>query len=330
MLADNKTHVGTLRLRTSPSEGSRVRLAVSSLLQSAELRPAALPPSAILVVRRVADPLPRHIAAQPGNPRVNRAWEAAARDALALAYRVAAQPARESVPPSAEAVLFDDAAELLACLALDVRRGQTRERWWWRTLPRTWTTAGPEALQAIFCDHPSVVPAVLHLLAQRGVVWTVIEYLRRAQAATVLAAVAWAYGLPNVGLDEPARLVAHPRTIVPPSGASEVQESPHADTQSAPGPPWSGRTIATTPSPWESWLPSALVSATAAREHVCLVGLALGLYRATTVARSAAFVAATRNWWPAPPPESPSSVIRVSPLPVLDFPSPAVSAAHLT
>jgi len=330
MLADNKTRVGTLRLRTNPSEAGAVRLAVANQLQTAELRPAALPPAAILVVRRVVDPLPRCVSSQSGNARVDRRWEAAARDALAVAYRQAARPAREAVPANATAVLFDDDAEMLACLALDVSRGQAPERWWWRTLPPAWTTARPESLQAIFCDRPASVPAALHRLAERGEVWSVVGYLRRPQLERVLAAVSWAFGLPRIEFEGGASLRGPRRVGALPRDVFGTGELVTAETETEPSAVSSGES-AVTPSPWESWLPAAVVPPTAAREAVCLIGVALGLFRAPTVARRPSFAAAAQTWLDVPPAVA-LSHLREDSAPVRarrSSPSPSLSPAAL-
>jgi hypothetical protein len=74
---------------------------------------------AILCVRRIAIPLPRL-----GDMR----------NVLNAAVAEAARPARDFVPANANAVLFADRAELLACLARDWCTGQATNRWWWPAL----------------------------------------------------------------------------------------------------------------------------------------------------------------------------------------------------
>ena len=48
--------------------------------------------------------------------------------------RQAARPALGAVPAGAEAVIFEDAAELLACLAGEWCEGSASTHWWWRSL----------------------------------------------------------------------------------------------------------------------------------------------------------------------------------------------------
>ncbi|HEX2076801.1 MAG TPA: hypothetical protein VHG08_03805, partial [Longimicrobium sp.] len=123
--------VSTLRLRSAAADRPALRLRAARELRAAELAPAGLPPAAVLVVRRVRDPLPGRFGAGHGRPPP--AWERAVRDALAAAARGAARPDREGwLPPGAEAVLFADEAEAAACLVRDWLRGTVAERWWWR------------------------------------------------------------------------------------------------------------------------------------------------------------------------------------------------------
>jgi hypothetical protein len=77
---------------------------------------SALRPEAILCVRRLATSF-------PDLDRLSNVLDAELRDA--------ARPARGTVPANANAVLFADRAELLACLARDWCAGNTATVWWW-------------------------------------------------------------------------------------------------------------------------------------------------------------------------------------------------------
>src|SRR3569832_1422567 len=103
--------------------GSSSRFAVSRMLAAVDVHPTSLPPSAVLLVRRLADPRPRTLGvADSVRPPVE--WERKLQDAVDMAARQAARPALGAVPSSAAAVLFMDAAELLACLARDFLAGR--------------------------------------------------------------------------------------------------------------------------------------------------------------------------------------------------------------
>ena len=146
--------------------------------------PAAVPgqgPTAILCVRRLTLRVPFESHSRPlEQPALHGKMEHLA--------RLATRPILEPVPPQAQAVLFADEGELLACLALDVRHGLVQERWWWRSVLSKVSNRGGD-----FSQH------------QAGAV-LVGQMLRRPQAA--VAAIAW---LENRDLAVEALLALTPR-----------------------------------------------------------------------------------------------------------------------
>jgi hypothetical protein len=99
-----------------------------------DLHPASLPRSAVLCVRALRDCSRRlSFRATQDFAALNRCRQTtvAALDALPCA---ATCPARGPVRATAEAVLFADDTELLACL--DRCRGGFAEHWWWRSILR--------------------------------------------------------------------------------------------------------------------------------------------------------------------------------------------------
>lgn len=92
----------------------RVEVALSDGAEASRLGKEA-----ILCVRRIAIPL----------QRVEKLKEALEAETFA-----APRPARGPVPANANAVLFADRAELLACLARDWCAGNTGTLWWWPVL----------------------------------------------------------------------------------------------------------------------------------------------------------------------------------------------------
>jgi hypothetical protein len=124
------------------------------------------------------------------------------------------------VPPDAEAVLFADESELLACLARDISHGLAGQRWWWRAWLRT--TKGGSALdgskayvnalvkQLIRQAH--LTPAVLARLYEWGEAGPVLRGLTPAQAAAALQAMLEARSLPRL----PATQSGFGRTQPPP------------------------------------------------------------------------------------------------------------------
>lgn len=203
-----------------------VSQAVKGRLEEVDLSPPGLPPQAVLVIKSLADPLP----GQFDSTRPGGTWERAVKARLDLVYRRAARPALGRVPEDAEAVLFADPAEMLTCLALDVRLGLAHQRWWWKTLLRrpgglalagsSWhgqedgTAPAPAAFSAdlvlLLESQAFEVPAVLARLAQNGLAESVLGGLSHAQAWRILQAVLRAYRLPELPPPPPGTPAALP------------------------------------------------------------------------------------------------------------------------
>src|SRR4051794_36853990 len=98
--------VSRLRVVSPDRDPLAVRLRVSSLLGAARMEPAGLPPSALLVVRRLADPLPGSFSSRDSALGPPAVWERAVSEAIGRLARNAARPALGPVPADAEAVVF--------------------------------------------------------------------------------------------------------------------------------------------------------------------------------------------------------------------------------
>jgi hypothetical protein len=285
--------VQRVRHRTAAADPLVGRLRLASVLERADVGPRGLAPSAILCVRRLGDPLPRRLRVRPGEVRPPPEWERAAAEALGEALRQAARPALEAVPASANAVLFADRGELLACLAADWLSGDFAARWWWPgivgsaaarpaaapRLARAGDGVRTSVLEAWFAA-PQHVAAALELLAARGQAVAFVESLVAEEAGALAAVVATAAALPALAAaaGEAAGPDRPPAVAAPPAGP-------------APAPPWHGLAPE-----------AAMVRRTPARE--LLLGLALALRRAPAAVRTPAFAAATRAWLGAPAGES--------------------------
>ena len=161
-----KTYIGRVRATSSERDTLALRLRLSSVLSALDLRPPGLPQSAILCVRSLRDPLPGALRLGDHDTRPLYAWEQALQSSLKRLVERAMYPAREAIPASAEAVIFTDQAEMLACLAGDWCAGNIAGRWWWqglftgkdieRVLVPTWLRA------------PEYIPAALQRLAAMG------------------------------------------------------------------------------------------------------------------------------------------------------------------
>lgn len=270
------------------------RLRVERLVSHAALEPDGLPPSAILVVRSLADPLPGRVSTQAPGVRAPAEWERAVRGALGDHLRQAARPARGVLPDGAPAVLFADTAEMIAVFARDAAAGAAAGRWWWTALLRG--LAGSIApVAALWTREARHVPAALEHLAAWGQAERVLSSLPADQAARVLAAVARVFDV--------SALLAAPSPAPPPSLSGEDERrgsggwNPLVSILTIAGAPVD-RADPTTPMtpPWERVMAPETVSRALAPEARALMGASLALHRAPLVARSTAFATAFARW----------------------------------
>jgi hypothetical protein len=121
-------------------------------------------------------------------------------EALGAAWQTAVRPAHEPVPADADAVRFDDYAELLACLLADWQAGVMATRWWWVSFyavrPRTAASSSTARVHDLLREHATVVPAAFELLAQRGLAVRVGRALPPDDALAVTFVVADEHRLP--------------------------------------------------------------------------------------------------------------------------------------
>lgn len=246
------------------------RARLESLLGRAELRPPGLPPSALLCVRRLSDPLPGALRLETGDSRPPPAWESAFVAALERALRGAARPARGPVPAGAEAVLFADRAELLACLARARRDGTAWREWWWRDLRVSPAEGG---VAAAWLETPEHVPAALELLAAEGAAADVIRTLPPETTARLALSVVVVHGLPELR-----------RAVEAARGAAAARDATAAAAGASRSAP-----------PWSRYAPEAETTTLSATAQL-LLGVSLTLRRSPQLARSASFARAALRW----------------------------------
>ena len=186
------TTIGRLRLRGDGIDDDVVRRS-SAAIRILDLQPPALPPAAILCVRTLRDPLPGALDLRSGRGSRATRWEAAVRGALYDHYRRAARPAREhaAVPPSADAVLFIDRAELLASAARDACHAQ--ERWWWKHV--LGGAATPAAVAREWRRTPEAIPAAAELLAAHRELAAFVRLLENADVLAMMQAMLAAFAI---------------------------------------------------------------------------------------------------------------------------------------
>lgn len=215
------TTIGVLRLRSHEQDSLGLRLSLDHLLNDVSFRPAEMPPSALLIVRRFADPLPGTL-----SKHARVMWERAVRTALGDVFFRAAQPQQGVIPLDAEAVRFVDLAEALAALALDISTGRAGHCWWWALLLQSLSIPSTPDVVTVWQAQPVLVPPIIHYLTTWHVAETVLQRLRPARALAVLESVLQAYGItwaallrpeaafPTAARDDPVPGEAFSRAVV--------------------------------------------------------------------------------------------------------------------
>ncbi|HEX8408757.1 MAG TPA: hypothetical protein VF883_07830 [Thermoanaerobaculia bacterium] len=180
------TTVSLLRIRAAADDPLAVQMRGQAALRPLDLRPAAMPAHAILCVRRMSDPLPGAIDLRTSHASRPTEWERAARVAVSRAFSAAVRPLRApAVPAEAEAVLFDDRAELLACAARDVARGEPASWYWAQTFP----SLTIDAVVRELAREPRYLPIVIELLARSGDAVAFARLLSTEHVATLCGSV---------------------------------------------------------------------------------------------------------------------------------------------
>ena len=196
--------LGRLQARVGQPQGGTdeqvaLRLRLGMLLGGADLYPPAMPPSAVMMVQKLKDPLPGRILPDAGAVRADPEWERAVRGALSDLWRRAARPGPAGlVPEEADVVAFTDPAELLACVAAALVRGGG-VRWWYQALVSESARSGGRSLTPalVLGADPRLLPALLERLAEWGVAERVLEAIWPTEAMALLAAMTRAYDLPE-------------------------------------------------------------------------------------------------------------------------------------
>jgi hypothetical protein len=271
------TAIHKLRIRTAERDAHAVEQRVAALLNAADLRPRALPPSSILVVRRIGPGLPP-LRVDGHSVRPPADWQEAVLDALDRLARLAQRPAGGPVAERAESVLFLDRAELLACLAADWVDGTLASRWWWPNLfPRADLHA---AAVRSWLESPEYAPAAIERLAWTGHAAAFVRKLPGRALPVMARDVARAFGLRDL---ERAIEIVFARAAIPENAIEGEPPSRQA-----------GLPIAVAP-PWAPWVPEARNAALTTGQRAFL-GIALAFQRAPQAVRDRAFAMQMKIW----------------------------------
>jgi hypothetical protein len=196
-------HVDALRLHAH-GDRLRARQRVEAALGAVDVAACGVAAHELLIVRRIASaPSPVAGAALP------RGVEAALRAAAQRARR----PWLHADAAGAQAVVFADEAELIACLVRDWLRGVVLDRWWWRHLlrrhdPQQW-------IDRHVLHRGELLAAALAVAARERLAEPWIGRLTDVQARNAVAAIARSFRLAIE--DEDAKTAGAARAVVAPS-----------------------------------------------------------------------------------------------------------------
>jgi hypothetical protein len=288
------------------------RLRLAHLIGSADIAPAGFPPQAILFVRRLTAPGKLSL----GSILPERFWEQSAREVLTSLYRRAVRASRGVIPNSAEAVIFVDMAELLACLGIAVESRTVEREWYWRALLKEHAVSSAAIVEMAWIEQPRFVPAAFEYLVKCGYAARVLRCLSEQQVGRILEKIIDEFNLPSVA---PRKAAQNPRSAQgPPMSEFELErshfEAPiptarreredrsqlerrgfRAPSGAASEPPFSVNRRS--PPPWVRWCPQAGSSyheLPVVTQH--LLGISVALFHAPTVARSKKFAREIGDW----------------------------------
>jgi hypothetical protein len=266
----NRETVERMRVRCVATDPLNVKLRLSSLFQSVDLRPSNLPPGAILKVRRFADPLPGRIRVSGYAMFPPEDWRRAATAAINEIARTAVRPYRTIVPAGAQAVVFQDEAEVLACMARECVSGPPSAPVWWAapTAPADFKAAVVRRL----IEAPGLIPAMFEYLAGSAEFAAWVRNLEAIELRSLAEATIDAFALPAVWRD------VTPEVFESRSVAQAVDQIDAGQLES-----------------WFAWAPEA-ETAEFSRPERFFVAFVLTLQRAPAAARSPAFAEAVQAW----------------------------------
>jgi hypothetical protein len=271
----SQTSIGKLVAHCPPrTDALRTRLRISHLLQGGDYSPPGFSPHAILLVRHLAVTRPL-----PLSFRLNSNFETQIRDAITRLYRNAVRPVGGRIPATADAVLFTDMGEWLACLGVAIADRQVERAWYWRACLRNQAVSSPSILVAACVSEPRFVPAAFVRLVQCERLGAVLKFFSPREADTIFHALAREWRLPQGSISHPS---------VRTHSQATVETAPHHDE---------GVVESGTKPLWRTWLPeSEKFCAALPVETRRLLASAVVLFHAPAVACSASFAGEINKW----------------------------------
>ncbi len=186
----------TLQIRhvrvNGAADGLRTRLRFEAALADISSASLGLPPGALLIVKRVAPTARLRLARSVADEGFGQV----VRTELKHNAKQASRPWLNSETSGAEAVLFADESELMACLLRDWLRGTLASHWWWQSVLGGLPVS--EWWRRAVLPRGELLPAVLSQLATQklAVVW--IVRLHEAEVSLAIQSVVVAHSIPSL------------------------------------------------------------------------------------------------------------------------------------
>ncbi len=192
-IGQEKSILSKLRVKGGGLDPLAARLYFERLFSNAGLIPEGFPPNAIVCIRKLIDPAPQTLELNRNAVRFSDAWEKAVAREIEKLFRRAVRPVNEIVPAQAEAVVFMDKAELLACLASDFCKGILFQNWWWQSLFPNLEQA--QSIARIWLESAEFAPTALQILVRQGKAGDFVNKLQHAEVSELLRQITEVFGL---------------------------------------------------------------------------------------------------------------------------------------
>jgi hypothetical protein len=310
-----------------PGEPLRARLRFNRLFQTADLWPSGFSPHSILIVRRLSAPQKISL----DSLRLRTACEREIREAITLHLRRAIRPIMGRIPADADALLFQDVGEWLACLARATRLHEVERHWCWRAMLTSRAHSSTHTLTQVWSERARFIPAAIIYLARWRESARVLQMFSPTESNRMLSALSAEFDLPQ---RSPASTTT--RTALPPNvahrpyasqtSASQPRTNAAADsfapstaesskvaieerpavsvisrgsgaTEPTASSPMSDEAKGSRIAPWRLWIPdaeTACESLPPATQH--LLAVSVELFHAPACARTASFRAKVTAW----------------------------------
>ena len=188
---ENNSVISKLKVSGNRRDALSERLFFERLFGAANFHPPGISERALVCIRKIQAPPPEN--KRQGSGVLALDWEIGIRRRVEQMLRRAFRPVRETVPAEALCVIFEDRAEMLACLARDWLTGSLTSCWWWRALfPKLFLA---ETIFDIWLGRAEFAPAAFSVLSKNGAAKEFVQKLDRSENIQILHAVARIFGL---------------------------------------------------------------------------------------------------------------------------------------